>query len=64
MSTWLYPPAFHETFACDHCGEHFDEDDLTQQSPDYWTCKPCLEALIADAEKWAEDEPDYLEAAE
>jgi NAD-dependent SIR2 family protein deacetylase len=55
MSTWLYPPAFAETFRCEHCACDFDEDDMTEYARNYWTCKPCAALLKADAEKWGED---------
>ena len=62
MATWLYPPAFHETFRCEHCGCDFDEDEMTEYSRNYWTCKPCAALLKADAEKWDEDEPERMAA--
>lgn len=62
MATWLYPPAFEETYRCEHCGCDFDEDDMTEYNRNYWTCKPCAELLTADAEKWAEDEPKRMAA--
>lgn len=42
MATWLYPPAFEETFRCDYCECDFSEDDLTETSRNVWLCTDCL----------------------
>ena len=41
MATWLYPPAFEETFRCDYCECDFSEDDLTEYERDKWACDAC-----------------------
>lgn len=44
MSTWLYPPAFNETFRCDYCETDHVEDDLTEYERDKWACDQCARA--------------------
>ena len=59
MATWLYPPAFTETFRCDYCECDFIEDDLTQYVPLKWACDACARANYDEAaalQEMAEDD--------
>ncbi len=59
MATWLYPPAFDETFRCDYCECDFLEDDLTEYERDKWACGDCARANDEDAaamQEMAEDD--------
>ena len=49
MSSWLYPPAFDETFRCDYCECDFSEGDLTEYERDRWACDACARANDEDA---------------
>ena len=59
MATWLYPPAFDETFRCDYCDCDFVEDDLTEYESDKWACDDCARANDEEAaamQEMAEDD--------
>ena len=49
MVTWLYPPAFTETFRCDYCETDHAEDDLTEYERDKWACDACARANAEEA---------------
>lgn len=44
MCSWLYPPAFDETFRCDYCECDFSEDDLVEYERNKWACDSCASA--------------------
>lgn len=59
MATWLYPPAFVETFRCDYCETDHVEDDLTEYERDKWACDACARANDEEAaamQEMAEDD--------
>ena len=59
MASWLYPPAFVETFRCDYCECDFEEDDLTEYERDKWACDSCARANDEEAaamQEMAEDD--------
>lgn len=60
MASWLYPPAFDETFCCDYCECcDFSEDDLTEYERDRWACDACARANDEEAaamQEMAEDD--------
>ena len=59
MVTWLYPPAFVETFRCDYCETEHLEDDLTEYERDKWACDACARANDEEAaamQEMAEDD--------
>ena len=44
MVTWLYPPAFDETFRCDYCETDHADHDLTEYERNKWACDQCAPA--------------------
>ena len=49
MASWLYPPAFVETFRCDYCECDFEEDYLTEYERNKWACDSCARANYEEA---------------
>lgn len=54
MASWLYPPAFEETFCCDYCECDFSEDDLKEYEGNRWACDACARANDDEAAALAE----------
>lgn len=64
MASWLYPPAFVETFRCDYCETDHLEDDLVEYERDKWACDACARANDEDAAAKLEKAVDDMAHAE